>query len=194
MLLYSIINPFMQLTYLHGTSCRFRRKVALLRDTFWPVRLTWKVFHLYGLCCASSSCCCRYKRNYLQWYILFYYRPQTKFAKVMFLQVSVCPHGGHAWLLHGVCVVAPRGGMRGCCWGDAWLLWGACMGYDEIQRYDQWAGGTHPTGMHSCTSLCIDKSRLLFGGNEVHFVIGRTFQHSRQWQDMLVEIIILTTS
>ena len=30
-----------------------------------------------------------------------YYRPQTKFAKVMFLQVSVCPQegvgGGHAW-------------------------------------------------------------------------------------------------
>ena len=24
------------------------------------------------------------------------------------------------------------------------------MGYDEIWRYDQLAGGTHPTGMHSC--------------------------------------------
>ena len=56
--------------------------------------------------------------------------------------------GGHAWLLWGACVVAPRG---------AWLLWGGCMvalgacvGYDEIRRYGQWAGGTHPTGMHSC--------------------------------------------
>ena len=27
---------------------------------------------------------------------------------------------------------------------------GACMGYDEIRKYDQCAGGTHPTGMHSC--------------------------------------------
>ena len=138
---------------------------------------------------------------------MFNYRPQTKFLKVMFLQVSVCPQGG----LHGcqgVCVVAGGicgcrgvGGMCGCCWGHAWLLgacmvargwhvwllggmhgclgacmapgghawwrgcawqrghaWqrGACMvrvawvGYDEIRRYDQWAGGTHPTGTHSC--------------------------------------------
>ena len=30
--------------------------------------------------------------------------------------------GGHAWLLWGACMVAPGG---------------ACMGYDEIQRYGQ---------------------------------------------------------
>ena len=72
------------------------------------------------------------------------YRPQTKFAKVMFLQVSVCPcggvcmvtrGGGHAWLVWGECMVAP-GGMHGCLGGHAWLLpgghtwllWGgACM-------------------------------------------------------------------
>ena len=71
---------------------------------------------------------------------------------------------GHAWLLWGACMVA-----RGCvvAQGGAWLLWGACMvdsmghawllpggacmGYDEIWRYDQLAGGTHPTGMHSCS-------------------------------------------
>ena len=59
---------------------------------------------------------------------MIYYRPQTKFAKVMFLQVSVCPQGA--------CVVA--GGMHDCggvcgCWGAcvvvggrAWL-WGVCM-------------------------------------------------------------------
>ena len=46
-----------------------------------------------------------------------YYRLQTKFAKVMFLQVSVCPQGvgacmagGRAWL-RGVCMVA-----GGCAW------------------------------------------------------------------------------
>ena len=94
------------------------------------------------------------------------YRPQTKFAKVMFLQVSVCPHGGgmcgcsgggmHGCCWGGMCGCC-RGGLRGCCrgghaWlllgGHAWLLLG-CMGYDEIWRYDQWAGGMHPTGMHS---------------------------------------------
>ena len=44
-----------------------------------------------------------------------FYRPQTKFAKVMFLQVSVCPQGvgecmagGGVW--QGTCVV---GGMHG---------------------------------------------------------------------------------
>ena len=41
---------------------------------------------------------------------IFNYRPQTKFAKVMFLQVCVCPQGG---------VNASRGGMH--------ASWGACM-------------------------------------------------------------------
>ena len=78
----------------------------------------------------------------------------------MFLQVSVCPRercplqgwgmpgggGGHVlWGRHawhdGVC-------MAGVC---AW--WGACGTHAplaDIMRYGQWAGGTHPTGMHSC--------------------------------------------
>ena len=34
--------------------------------------------------------------------------------------------------------------MHGCSQGEA------CIGYDEIRRYGQCAGGTHPTGMHSC--------------------------------------------
>ena len=53
-----------------------------------------------------------------------FYRPQTKFAKVMFLQVSVILSTGGG----GACVVAPRGGMRG--WsrgGHAWLFQGGCM-------------------------------------------------------------------
>ena len=98
----------------------------------------------------------------------------------MFLQVSVCPWGdvhgclggpawllgGHAWLLRGVCVVAPGGAcmvaLGGCAWllrgacmvarGHAWLLQGeACMVFS--MRYGQWAGGTHPTGMHSCLQI-----------------------------------------
>ena len=52
---------------------------------------------------------------------LLHYCPQMKFAKVMFLQVSVC-HGGGMHGCGGVCVVA-----RGCVWlpgGNAWLLGG----------------------------------------------------------------------
>ena len=57
-----------------------------------------------------------------------YYRPQTWFAKVMFLHLSVI------LLTGGVCVVAHGGGggMRGCSRGG-----GACVGYDEIRRYGQ---------------------------------------------------------
>ena len=54
--------------------------------------------------------------------------------------------GGHAWL-------------RGTCMVGACMAWGACMaggmhGMDAAlavtTTYGQWAGGTHPTGMHSC--------------------------------------------
>ena len=63
------------------------------------------------------------------------YRTQTKFAKVMFLQVSVCPQGGvygrgHAW---------QEGGMHG---------WGACGRQHACQggMHDRgcvWQGGMH---------------------------------------------------
>ena len=57
-----------------------------------------------------------------------YYRPQAKFAKVMFLQVSVCPHGGHAWLLWGVHVFS-GGGMCGFfLGGHAWFSRGGMHG------------------------------------------------------------------
>ena len=50
-----------------------------------------------------------------------FYGPQTKFAKVMFSQVAVCPQG---------CVAdTPQA---------------------PSLRYGQQAGGTHTTGMHSC--------------------------------------------
>ena len=47
---------------------------------------------------------------------VYYYRPQTKFAKVMFLQVFVCPRGGMRGCSGGACMVA----LGGC----AWLLGG----------------------------------------------------------------------
>ena len=55
------------------------------------------------------------------------YRPQTKFAKVMFLQVSVIlSTGGHVWLLWGVCGCS--GGVCGCSWeGMHGCSRGACV-------------------------------------------------------------------
>ena len=68
-----------------------------------------------------------------------YYRPQTKFAKAMFLQVSVHT-GWRAWLLRGggygcsggvgVCGCS-RGDVCGCLGGGgghAWMLWGSIRG------------------------------------------------------------------
>ena len=70
---------------------------------------------------------------------LINYRPQTKLAKVMFLQVSVCPHWGGACvvLFGGVCVVlfgGPcvflfRGGMHGFIWGGCVVLFGGMHGF-----------------------------------------------------------------
>ena len=84
--------------------------------------------------------------------LLYIYRPQTKFAKVMFLQVSVCPHGGgmrgfirrgaymvlfggngvvlfggHVWFYLGGCVWFYLGGLHGFIWGRVWFYSGACM-------------------------------------------------------------------
>ena len=71
------------------------------------------------------------------------YRPQTKFAKVMFLQMSVCPWGGNRrGGVHGggACMVggcAWQGGM--CGGGHAW--WGACMAGGMHGRGHAWWGG-----------------------------------------------------
>ena len=82
-----------------------------------------------------------------------FYRSQTK----LFSQVSVCPQAGRAWWGGvrggGACVVgghAWQGGVHGrrCVWwggGHAWQG-GACMVGETATA----AGGTHPTGMHSC--------------------------------------------
>ena len=54
-----------------------------------------------------------------------YYRPQMKFAKVMFLQVSVCSRGGMRGCSRGGVRGCSQGGMHGCSWGGrVWLLLG----------------------------------------------------------------------
>ena len=84
----------------------------------------------------------------------------------IFTPVCHSVHGGRAWLLRGGCVcgcsqgvacmVAPGGACVVALGGRAWLLWGvcvvapggvacvvapggegACVGYNEIRRYDQ---------------------------------------------------------
>ena len=63
---------------------------------------------------------CRFMSRCIIWLLIFsyitqiYYRPQTKCAKVMFLQVSVCPHWGG---VHGFI----QGGVRGFIWGQVWF-------------------------------------------------------------------------
>ena len=69
------------------------------------------------------------------------YRPQTKFAKVMFLHLSVSHsvHRGGTW------AGTPPG--RYTPWA------GTPPGAVHAGRYGQQAGSTHPTGMHSCLIL-----------------------------------------
>ena len=94
-----------------------------------------------------------------------YYRPQTKFAKVMFLQVSLCPQGGAC--------VAKGGGMcgkggvhgkgghawwRGCVWQRGHVSWkggvhskGGCV----CQRGHAWQRGVHSEG-----EACVTKGGM----------------------------------
>ena len=87
-----------------------------------------------------------------------YYRPQTKFAKVMFLHLSVSHSvhrgGGACVVAGGACVVV--GGRRGC-GGCAWLQ-GVCMvagGCAWLQGVCMVAGDVHGCGgdMHGCGGM-----------------------------------------
>ena len=86
---------------------------------------------------------------------LIHYRPQTKFAKVMFLQVSVCPHWGGAcvvlfggmrgFYLGGMCGFIWEGGVHGFIQGHAWFfrggvrsfLGGGMCGFFSFFRYNE---------------------------------------------------------
>ena len=65
---------------------------------------------------------------------MLFYRPQTKFAKVMFSQVSVHTGGG-------------GGGVRACVHGKG----GAYVAGETATA----AGGTHPTGMRLRHTFCL---------------------------------------
>ena len=71
------------------------------------------------------------------------YRPQTKFAQVMFSQESVCPQGGCVWRGH-VCMA---GGVncRGACMAGGHVVGGmhdggACMAGGMCGRGRAWQG------------------------------------------------------
>ena len=86
------------------------------------------------------------------------YRPQTKFAKVMFSQVSVCPQGrslsGRGVFVHGgLCpgVLCPGFSV----WAGSLCPWGSLSrAVSVIYQGDATrmvtCGRTYPTGMHSC--------------------------------------------
>ena len=116
----------------------------------------------------------------------FHYRLQQSFGKVIFSQVSVSHsvHKGRACMAGGV---GGRGGMCGvhgrgvrmvghvwqgacmtggcvwhgrCAWQEAHVWQGGMHGthpHPDTTRYGQWAGGTHPTGMHSCFHFAFGK-------------------------------------
>ena len=99
-----------------------------------------------------------------------FYRPQTKFAELMLLQVSVCPQGG----MHGrgTCVVgvgvwvckAGRACMVGGAWGHAWQR-GACVaGVCLWQRGHAWQGACMNGGGHAWQGGMHVRGHALWGG------------------------------
>ena len=91
-----------------------------------------------------------------------YYRPQTKFAKVVFSQVSVCSRGGGVCLWSGgVAYTPPR--QTPLPWADTPLGRHLPGKHPLPGRHHpangQQAGGTHPTGMHPCL-ICNGGSRI----------------------------------
>ena len=96
---------------------------------------TWSTFRHVTLIHVENYSCSRTSS--------FHYRPQTKFAKVMFSQVSVCPQGGgRVWQEGGMHGGGMRG--RGACmaegmygWGEGVCGRGACVVWGCV------AGGVH---------------------------------------------------
>ena len=89
-------------------------------------------------------------------YMQYFYRPQTKFAKVMFSQVSVCPPWGGGGCGRGACmaVVGGHAWHRGVWqWGMACVTRGACMDGRGCVWWGGhvWKGGVYGGG--ACMAL-----------------------------------------
>ena len=91
---------------------------------------------------------------------LYFYRPQTKFAKVIFLHVSVILSMGGTWA-----GTPPAGTPPGRYTPQD--MYNTPAGtppgqvHPQPQRmlgYAQQVGGTHPTGMYSCYHVSFDQN------------------------------------
>ena len=121
--------------------------------------------------------------------VVYFYRPQTKFAKVMFLQVSFCPRGGgmhgsrgcvwlpgghawlpggHAWFQVGACVVGR---------GHVWLPRGACV---AARGACMVAGG-----LHDCWGACMVAGGACIGYDEIRSMSGR---YASYWNAFLLHV------
>ena len=127
------------------------------------------------------------------WNFHYLYRTQTKFAKVMFLHVSVCPQGvvsQHALQVvsqHALqvsrkrwCITACLAGFHDHTQGGAWGVWlgggwciPACTEADPTWLTATAAGGAHPTGMHSCSFCVFSVFIIPYYGGSLHGGIGR---------------------
>ena len=131
------------------------------------------------------------------------YRPQTKFAKVMFLQVSVCPHwgacvvlfgGGMHGLIQGVCMVLFGGGAWSYLGGMHGFIWGACV---VLFGGHAWfyLGGMHGFIWGVCVVLFGVGVRGFFsfsGYNEIRSMSGR---YASYWNAfLLLQVGTLMTS
>ena len=101
---------------------------------------------------------------------------------VLFGGVCGFIRGACVVLFRGACMVLFRGGMHGFIGGHAWFYLGGCVAllggrawfysggvcmvlfggacvvfsvFSDTMRYGQWAGGTHPTGMHFCWKIFV---------------------------------------
>ena len=106
-----------------------------------------------------------------------FYRPQTKFAEVLFLQMSVYPQGGVRGKGRvcgkGVCMAKGAGMAGEVCMAGAhvWQLGGACVAGEMATA----AGGTHPTGMHSCLCEVLMRFQLSFSKRLSYLFSARSF-------------------
>ena len=183
-------------TYIHFSTSHF---VLIVGLSFGPCEYTVTVFIAVMINTTIRKCNGWEKRrvnplptkSYLmKQFSLFciiyfdnFYRPQTKFAKIMFSQVSVCPRGrgvhgtgsmygrGHAWQVG--CVwqrVCMAGGVhgRGCAWGACMAGEECVAGWGHAWRGHAWQGDVYGRvgggGMHGrgvCGGEGVQERQLL---------------------------------
>ena len=125
------------------------------------------------------------------------YRPQTKFAKVMFLQVSVCPHrGGVCGFIRGACVVLFGGACVVLFGGHAWFysggrVWFYSGGAWFYSGGHAWfiRGGMHGFIWGACVVLFggVRGFFSFFGYNQIRSMSGR---YASYWNAFLLTFIL----